>query len=126
MSERYKKLVRQVGDRFAGREAVSAAVLASEVGVREDELTAALKVLEELFEVPAAWLRPGDRITMLANLPERMSTLDHFLYDVRLGDRELILHEMIDDRLAELGRPGRWPPLVTIGDFVRVWSGHVP
>lgn len=85
----------------------------------------ALHVLEDVFEIPAGWLRPNDDLALLLEPPE-MSFWERFAYEVRFGDRQLRLHELIEKRLSTNRARRMWPRISTVGDFVRAWNGGAP
>ncbi len=65
-------------------------------------------------------------MALLLEPPDAPSFLTRMAFDLRTGDGQLELQEILDEKLAASGMLREWTKIVTIRDFVRAWSGLRP
>ena len=126
-----RKWLAAIRERFAdrkdiGRERVFELYFARE-GLPREEVFECLDLIETEYGYIAGLLRPEDSLEKLFTPVQTRNPFRSITYEIMAGDRQLWFGDELEQKLREYGirKYSDWPPINTIGDFVRAWCGRV-
>jgi hypothetical protein len=117
-------------ERLAGRTALPKSEMFhtywADAGVPEQEVVAALDLIELEFEIDAGLLRPSDPLDLLFSPPATRHPLRWMEIQTACGDRQREFSWQLCKRLRRHGTVAYWPRVMTVDEFIRAWGGLLP
>jgi hypothetical protein len=114
----------------AGRRELPLDELCSEFGIVRDvdasQLRDALSVFEQEYEIPVGKLRADDPLALFTNPPQGRGPISWLFNRASVEDKTSELNYELKKQRKRLRVPAvPSGPLVTVGDYVRAWTGRI-